>query len=86
MVCCGQPGTRTVPPATSAAATKGPALERSGSTETSRALISEGSTRHVFGSLSSTIAPASRSVSTVMRMCGSLGTGLPSWCTVTPSS
>ena len=64
----------------------GPALERSGSTDTSSALISDGSTRHVLGSLSSTIAPASRSVSTVIRMWGSLGTGLPSWCTVTPSS
>ena len=82
----GQPGTRTVPPVTSAAATNGPALDRSGSIHTSSALISGGSTRQVLGSESSTTAPASRSVSTVIRMCGSLGTGLPSWCTVTPSS
>ena len=39
---------------------------------TSRELISLGSTRQVFGSASSTTTPASRSVSTVIAMCGSL--------------
>ena len=46
----------------------------------------DGSTRQLSGSLSSTIAPASRSVSTVMARCGSDGTGLPSCRTVTPWS
>ena len=86
VVCCGQPGTVTRPPVTSAATRKGAAFERSGSTWTSRPLISEGSTRQVLASQSSMIAPASRSVSTVISMCGSDGTGLPTWWIVTPSS
>ena len=86
VVYCGQPGTCTRPPVTSAAARNWAALDRSGSTCTSRALTSLGSTRQVWTSPSSTTTPASRSVSTVISMCGRLGTALPSWCTVTPSS
>ena len=40
--CVGQPGTRTVPPATSAAHRNGAALDRSGSTRTSRPAIGPG--------------------------------------------
>jgi len=63
---------------TTAAARKAAALDRSGSTSTSRARICEGSTRHVLASESSTTTPQSRSTSTVIAMCGWLGTGLPS--------
>ena len=86
VVYCGQPGTCTRPSVTRAAARNCAALDRSGSTCTSRALTSLGSTRQVCRSPSSTTTPASRSVSTVISMCGRLGTALPSWCTVTPSS
>src|SRR6476469_6994453 len=58
VVCCGHPGTVTRPPVTSAAARNGAALDRSGSTCPSTALISEGSTRQTSGSASSTMAPA----------------------------
>ena len=82
----GQPATVTRPPVTAAAARKTAALDRSGSTAQSRARIAPGATRQVLGSASSTSTPASRSMATVMSMCGSDGTGLPSWCTVTPLS
>ena len=75
-----------MPPVTAAAARKGAALDRSGSTVTSRALISLGSTRQVSGSASSTTTPASRRASTVIWMWGRLGRGLPTWWIVTPPS
>jgi hypothetical protein len=69
----------TSPPVTAAAARNTAALDRSGSTTQSRARIGPGATRQAFGSESSTSTPASRSIATVMSMCGSDGTGLPSW-------
>ena len=41
-------------------------------------VIGPGETRQVFGSASSTSTPASRSIATVISMCGSDGTGFPS--------
>ena len=49
VVLVGQPGTRTVPPATSAAHRNGAALDRSGSTRTSRPAIGPGATRQIVG-------------------------------------
>src|SRR4051794_29126280 len=82
----GQPGTVTLPPVTSPTARNGAAFERSGSTSTSTARTSDGGTHQRFGAESSTSTPCSRSCSTVMSMCGSDGTGLPSCRTSTPSS
>ena len=61
-------------------------MDRSGSTVTSSGSSSPGSTRQVSGTESSTSAPASRSASMVISMCGVEGTGSPSWTIVTPSS
>ncbi len=85
VVDCGQPGTRTRPPTAAAAARNGPAFDRSGSTWTSRALISPASTSQRPGVASSTTTPASRSTSTVIWMWGRLGMGGPSWTTSSPS-
>ena len=82
----GQFGTRTVPPAATAAARNGPALERSGSTTTSPPAIGPGSTRHRPGVWSSTLTPRSRSVATVMSMCGRLGSAPPTCRSVSPSA
>ncbi|GMA88541.1 hypothetical protein GCM10025868_37910 [Angustibacter aerolatus] len=82
----GQPGTRTVPPVTAAAARKGAAFDRSGSTSRSSGRTGPGSTRQVLAVPSSTTTPTDRSSATVMSRCGWLGTGAPSWCTVTPAS
>jgi hypothetical protein len=45
-----------------------------------------GATAHRLASLSSTSTPCSRSIATVMSMCGRDGIGLPSWRTSMPSS
>ena len=45
-----------------------------------------GSTDQTSGTESSTPAPAARSISTVIRRCGALGTGGPTWRTTTPRS
>jgi hypothetical protein len=70
VVSSGQPGTVTVPPVTRAAARKGAALDRSGSTTQSRPAIGPGSTRQTSGSVSSTATPAVRSMWIVILMCG----------------
>ena len=75
-----------MPPVSAAAARNGVAFDRSGSITQSRAVIGPGSTRQVLASESSTSTPASRSMATVISMCGSEGTGFPSWCTVIPLS
>ena len=82
----GQPATVTSPPVIAAAARNTAAFDRSGSTVQSRGVIGPGATRHVLTSASSTSTPAVRSIATDMSMCGSDGTGLPSWTTVTPFS
>ena len=81
VVAAGQWGTLTRPPATRAAARKGPALDRSGSITTSPPRGRPGWTRQVRspspapGAGSSTAMPRSRSVATVMATCVSEGTG-----------
>ena len=84
VVVVGQPGTRTVPPATSADARNGAALDRSGSTRTSRPAMAPGATRQMPGRESSTVTPAARSTATVISMCGSDGRVGPMWRTVRP--
>lgn len=86
VVAVGQPVTRTVPPATSAAARNGAAFDRSGSTCTSRAAIGPGSTRQIAGRESSTTTPTSRRTSTVISMWGMLGSVCPTCRTVRPWS
>ena len=85
----GQSRMVTEPPVTSAAARNGPALDRSGSTVKSPRFSRPGSTRQESGSLAaapaSTVAPASRSIRTVISMCGSEGTGGPECRTATPA-
>ena len=73
MVTSGQSRTVTRPPVTSAAARNGAALERSGSTTTSRAAIGPGATRQPR-SVAVTSTPCSRSVVTVISTCGIDGT------------
>lgn len=84
----GQSRTVTRPPVTRAAARKGWALERSGSTVRSRPSSADGATRQTSGSPpvsgSSTWAPTARSISTVIRMCGIDGRAEPTWRTSTP--
>ena len=81
VVAAGQWGTLTRPPATRAAARKGPALDRSGSIATCPPRGRPGWTRQVRspspapGAGSSTAMPRSRSVATVMATCVSEGTG-----------
>ena len=82
----GQSRTVTVPPVTAASARNGAALERSGSMRWSQGLTGPGATAHRFASESSTSTPCSRSIATVISMCGRDGTGLPSWRTSTPAS
>ena len=71
----GQPVMRTVPPVTAAAARNGTALDRSGSMrpvagrDRARARPATG-----WASASSTSTPASRSIATVIAMCGADGT------------
>ena len=79
----------TDPPVTSAAARNGPALDRSGSTRKSPRSSRPGLTRQKSGrspAPTSTSAPASAIIRTVISMCGSDGTGGPSCCTSTPRS
>ena len=82
----GQSRTVTVPPVTAASARNGAALERSGSMTWSTGVTGPGATAQRFASASSTSTPCSRSIATVISMCGSDGTGLPSWRTSTPAS
>jgi hypothetical protein len=82
----GQPCSVTVPPVTSAAAKKGAAPDRSGSMSQARPVNRPGSTTQTSGVPSSTAAPAARSISTVIRRCGALGTGGPQWRTTIPRS
>ena len=87
VVVAGQCGTRTVPPVTAAAARNGVALDRSGSTTRSTAAIGPGATRHDDGVGCSTVTPDSRSIASVISMCGPDGTGeAPTWTRSTPSS
>ena len=74
MLAGGQPVTRTVPPLTTAAARNGTALDRSGSMSQCRAAIGPGATRQRLACVSSTSTPASRSIATVIAMCGADGT------------
>ena len=80
VVVIGQCGTRTSPPAISAAARNGPALDRSGSIVTSPPAGRAGWTIHVRASSSapspgsSTGTPRSRRQAAVMAMCGREGT------------
>ena len=79
----------TEPPVTSAAARNGPALDRSGSTAKSPRSSRPGRTRQKSGRSpvpTSTSAPAPAIIRTVISMCGSDGTGGPSWCTSMPRS
>src|SRR3954451_21214120 len=73
VVTTGQSRTVTRPPVTSAAARKGAALERSGSTTTSRAATGPGATRQPR-SVALTSTPCARRVVTVMSTCGIEGT------------
>ena len=73
----GQCGTVTEPPVTAAAARNGAALDRSGSTTTSRAAMGPAATAQRSARLSSTSTPRSRSMATVIAMWGSEGTGGP---------
>src|SRR5580693_7500064 len=85
----GQSLTVTEPPVTSAAARNGPALDRSGSTLKSPRSSRPGRTRQKSGrspAPTSTSAPASEIIRTVISMCGSDGTGGPTWCTSMPRS
>ena len=82
----GQPCRVTSPPVTSAAAKNGAAPERSGSISQPRPVSGPGSTAQTSGVLSSTAAPAARSICTVIRRCGADGTGGPTWRTTTPRS
>ena len=86
----GHPGTVTRPPVTRAAARKGAAFERSGSTTTYSPRMGPAATRHHGADVSvvswSTATPAALSMSTVMSMCGSDGTGPPICRTSSPSS
>ena len=72
---------------TAAAARKGVALERSGSMAQLRAVIGPGSTvQEVPSGLAVAVTPASRSMCSVMSMCGVDGTFSPVWRTVRPSA
>src|SRR4051812_40943734 len=73
VVTSGQSRTVTEPPVTRAAARKGAALERSGSTTTSRAPTGPGVTRQPR-SAALTSTPCARRVVTVMSTCGIEGT------------
>src|ERR1700710_242660 len=85
MLARGQPATRTCPPVTIAAARNGTEFDRSGSMSQCRAAIGPDSTRHLFGTESSTVTPASRNMLTVIAMWGADGTVVPVWTTVSPS-
>src|SRR5882757_2441652 len=82
----GQPGTRTTPPVTIAAARNGTELDRSGSIAQCRAATGPGGTCHRLASVSSTSTPASRSIDTVIATCGADGTDSPVWIAVSPSA
>ncbi len=84
VVVAGQRGTRTVPPATRAAARNGPALDRSGSTTTSPPAIGPGATTQCPAASSRASTPRSRSTASVMSMCGWLGSRSPTWRTSSP--
>ena len=87
VVCSGHPGTVTDPPAMSAAAKNGAAFDRSGSTTTSRARTTPGSTRQDDVVSAEADTPACRSRSRVISMCGRDGTAREPVCsTVRPSS
>ena len=87
VVAAGQPGTVTSPPVTAAAARNTAALDRSGSIDPvpgrDRAGRDPPGVRLVRRRPRRRPCAASR---TVISMCGSDGTGLPSWSTVTPLS
>ncbi len=85
MLTVGQPMMRTVPPLTTAAARNGTALDRSGSMTQRLASTRPGATRHRPAAESSTSTPASRSIDTVIAMCGADGTAPPVCTTVRPS-
>src|SRR5215217_5614092 len=85
MLTCGQPVTRTMPPLTTAADRNGTALDRSGSMSQCRAAIGPGETPHRLAWLSSTSTPASRSIDTVIPMCGADGNDSPVCTIVSPS-
>src|SRR5664279_2762920 len=85
VVADGQCGTVTAPPVTAAAARKGVALDRSGSMAAVHGPTGPGRTRQVFGSSASTRTPTAQSAATVIRMCGSDGSGPPRCSTRTPS-
>src|SRR4051794_11037304 len=82
----GQPGTRTTPPVTIAAARNGTELDKSGSMAQCRAATGPGATCHRLCWVSSTSTPASRNIATVMATCGADGTDSPVWTTVSPSA
>src|SRR3712207_2973033 len=84
VVSAGQSRTVTRPPVTSAAARKGAALDRSGSSTSSRAATGPGGTRQPR-SVRTTSTPRSRSDSTVISTCGIDGTP-PARARSTPSS
>ena len=84
MVLSGQFSIVTVPPATSAAAINGPALDRSGSISTMRPEISPGSMRQEVLLTLVTGTPRFASVSIVMFMCGIDGSDLPTCFKVSP--
>ena len=73
VVLSGQFSIVTVPPATSAAAIKGPAFDRSGSISTVRPEISPGSIRQEVSLSLDTFTPRLARVSIVMSMCGKEG-------------
>src|SRR5256885_2344428 len=85
MLTCGQPVTLTMPPLTTAADRNGTALDRSGSISQCRAATGPGETRHQLARLSSTCTPASRSIDTVIAMCGAEGSDSPVCTIVSPS-
>ena len=86
MLACGQPVIRTIPPVTTAAARNGTALDRSGSMTQCRGAIGPGATRQRLASPSSTSTPASRSIDTVIAICGADGTDSPVCTIVSPSA
>jgi hypothetical protein len=87
VVVTGQPGTRTVPPVTSAAARNGAALDRSGSTTCVPPAIGPGATRQVLVPTPSASTPDARSTSSVISMWGWDGTGpSPVWMISMPLS
>ena len=75
----GQCGTVTAPPVIAAAARNSAAFDRSGSIVSSSGAIGPGATTQRSGSESSIRTCRSRSMATVISMCGREGSGGPAW-------